>query len=33
VEYNDALILFSQKKISSIASILPALELAAKFNK
>jgi len=28
VEYNDALILFSEKKISSIQSIIPALELA-----
>jgi chaperonin GroEL len=28
VEYNDALILFSEKKISSIQAIIPALELA-----
>merc|ERR1719391_1156054 len=28
VEYNDALVLFSEKKISSIQSIIPALELA-----
>ena len=29
VEYNDALVLFSGKKISSIQSINPALELAS----
>ncbi len=28
VEYNDALVLFCEKKISSIQSIIPALELA-----
>merc|ERR1712018_592852 len=28
VEYNDAFVLFSEKKISSIQSIIPALELA-----
>ena len=28
VEYNDCLVLFSEKKISSIQSIIPALELA-----
>ena len=28
VEYNDALVLFSEKKISSIQSMIPALELA-----
>merc|ERR1712183_365805 len=28
VEYNDCLLLFSEKKISSIQSIIPALELA-----
>merc|ERR1712062_484513 len=28
VEYNDALVLFGEKKISSIQSIIPALELA-----
>ena len=28
MEYNDALVLFSEKKISSIQSIIPALELA-----
>merc|ERR1719246_235747 len=28
VEYNDALVLFSEKKISTIQSIIPALELA-----
>jgi chaperonin GroEL len=28
VEYNDAYILFSEKKISSVQSIIPALEMA-----
>ena len=28
VEYNDALVLFSEKKISNIQSIIPALEIA-----
>merc|ERR1712173_16053 len=28
VEYNDAFVLFSEKKISNIQSIIPALELA-----
>ena len=28
VEYNDAFVLFSEKKISSIQSMIPALELA-----
>lgn len=28
VEFQDALILFSEKKISSVQSIIPALELA-----
>ena len=28
VEYNDAFVLFSEKKISSIQSIIPALEMA-----
>ena len=28
VEYNDAFVLFSEKKISSIQSIIPALEIA-----
>jgi hypothetical protein len=28
VEYNDAMVLFSEKKITSIQSIIPALELA-----
>ena len=28
VEYQDALVLFSEKKISSVQSIIPALELA-----
>ena len=28
VEYQDAYILFSEKKISSVQSIIPALELA-----
>merc|ERR1712038_586 len=33
VEYNDALVLFSEKKISSIQAIIPALELAAQAKK
>merc|ERR1719378_1137957 len=33
VEYNDALVLFSEKKISSIQSIIPALELANQHKK
>merc|ERR1712066_184603 len=33
VEYNDALVLFSEKKISSIQSIIPALELANSAKK
>merc|ERR1712121_214093 len=33
VEYNDALILFSEKKISSIQAIIPALELANQHKK
>merc|ERR1719431_294468 len=33
VEYNDALILFSEKKVSSIQSIIPALELANQHKK
>jgi chaperonin GroEL len=28
VEYQDAFVLFSEKKISSVQSIIPALELA-----
>ena len=28
IEYNDALVLFSEKKINTIQSIIPALELA-----
>ena len=28
VEYNDAFVLFSEKKISSVQSLIPALELA-----
>lgn len=28
VEYQDALILFSEKKISGVQSLIPALELA-----
>ena len=28
VEYNDALVLFSEKKISNIQAIIPALEAA-----
>lgn len=33
VEFNDALILFSEKKISTVQSIIPALELANKERK
>merc|ERR1719427_2016132 len=33
VEYNDCLVLFSEKKISSIQSIIPALELANQHKK
>merc|ERR1719427_2335678 len=33
VEYNDALVLFLEKKISSIQSIIPALELANKHKR
>merc|ERR1711881_495984 len=33
VEYNDALVLFSEKKISNIQSIIPALELANQAKK
>merc|ERR1712168_1625717 len=33
VEYNDALVLFSEKKISNIRSIIPALELANQHKK
>merc|ERR1712062_555347 len=33
VEYNDAFVLFSEKKISSIQSIIPALELANSAKK
>merc|ERR1719228_2976428 len=33
VEYQDALVLFSEKKISSIQSIIPALELANQVKK
>ena len=32
VEYNDAFVLFSEKKISSIQSIIPALEIANQVN-
>jgi chaperonin GroEL len=28
VEYQDAFVLFSEKKISSVQSIIPALEIA-----
>ena len=28
IEYNDAFVLFSEKKINTIQSIIPALELA-----
>ena len=33
VEYQDALVLLSEKKISSIQSIIPALELAYQHRK
>merc|ERR1719293_395668 len=33
VEYNDALVLFSEKKISNIQAIIPALELANQHKK
>ena len=33
VEYNDALVLFCEKKISNIQAIIPALELANQVNK
>jgi len=33
VEYQDALVLLSEKKISSVQSILPALELANQARK
>merc|ERR1719320_1793729 len=33
VEYNDALVLFSEKKITNIQSIIPALELANQHKK
>ena len=33
VEYQDAFVLFSEKKISSIQSIIPALELANQHRK
>merc|ERR1711970_527396 len=33
VEYNDALVLFSEKRISNIQSIIPALELANQHKK
>ena len=32
VEYNDALVLFCEKKISNIQAIIPALELANQVN-
>ena len=32
VENNDAFVLFSEKKISSIQSIIPALEIANQVN-
>lgn len=32
-EFNDALVLFSEKKISSIQSIIPALEIANQAHK
>ena len=33
VEYQDAFVLFSEKKISSVQSIIPALELANQVNR
>lgn len=33
VEYQDALVLFSEKKISSVQSIIPALEMANQHRK
>ena len=33
VEYNNAFVLFSEKKISNVQSIIPALELANKSQK
>lgn len=33
VEFQDALILFSEKKISNVQSIIPALELANQRRK
>ena len=33
VEYNDALVLFSEKKISNIQSIIPALEMANQMKR
>ena len=33
MEYQDALVLFSEKKISSVQSIIPALELANQQRK
>jgi chaperonin GroEL len=33
VEYNDALVLFSEKKITSIQSIIPALEMANQMKR
>merc|ERR1711953_1349429 len=33
VEYNDAFVLFSEKKISNIQQIIPALEMAAQAKK
>merc|ERR1719410_2595504 len=33
VEYNDAFVLFSEKKISNIQQIIPALEMAAQVKK
>merc|ERR1712018_547426 len=33
VEYNDALVLFSEKKISNIQQIIPALEMSAQAKK
>merc|ERR1711962_370463 len=33
VEYNDAFVLFSEKKISNIQQIIPALEMSAQAKK
>lgn len=33
VEYQDSLVLFSEKKISNVSSIVPALEISVKMGK